>query len=43
MGGVDGLALGQLWESLKSPAEIVTQAWLPSHDLYLPLIVRDYQ
>lgn len=41
-GGVDGLVLGELWESLKSPAEIVAQAWLPSHDVYLPLIVRDY-
>ena len=39
-GGVDGLRLGELWESLKSPPEIVAMAWLPDYPFYLPLVMR---
>jgi hypothetical protein len=39
-GGVDGLALGGLWEGLKSPPELVAQAWWPDHRRYLPLVYR---
>ena len=38
-GGVDGLALGGLWESLKSPPQVMAQAWLPNYPAYLPLIL----
>jgi uncharacterized repeat protein (TIGR01451 family) len=41
-GGVDGLALGGLWESLKSPPELMAQAWLPSHPSYLPLVLKQH-
>jgi hypothetical protein len=41
-GGVDGLALSSLWESLKSPPELIAQAWLPSYDTHLPLVVRQH-
>lgn len=41
-GGVDGLALGSLWASLKSPPELMAQAWLPSHPLYLPLTLKQH-
>jgi hypothetical protein len=36
------LALGGLWESLKSPPELVAQAWLPSHPFYLPLVSKQH-
>jgi hypothetical protein len=39
-GGVDGLALGELWESSKSPPMLMARAWAPSHDLYLPVILQ---
>jgi uncharacterized repeat protein (TIGR01451 family) len=39
-GGVDGLALSSLWESLKSPAEVIARAWLPRYDVHLPLVLR---
>jgi hypothetical protein len=40
-GGIDGLSLGQLWEKSKSPPQVVTQAWYPSFDVYLPLIEKN--
>jgi hypothetical protein len=39
-GGIDGLALAELWASLKSPPEVMARAWVPSFDLYLPIIRR---
>jgi hypothetical protein len=39
-GGVDGLALGQLWDGLKSPPQIMAQAFIPSYLVYLPLVGR---
>ncbi len=39
-GGVDGLALAELWASLKSPPQVVARAWVPSWDIYLPIISR---
>ena len=39
-GGVDGLALGELWAGLKSPPQVMARAWAPSFDIYLPLILR---
>jgi hypothetical protein len=39
-GGVDGLALGGLWSSLPSPPEAMARAWLPSHNQYLPLVLK---
>ncbi len=40
LGGVDGLALGDMWEKSKSPPVIMTQAWVPSYVFYLPVILR---
>ncbi len=40
-GGVDGLALGDLWENSKSPPVVMAQAWSPSFDVYLPLVAVD--
>jgi len=39
-GGLDGLALSNLWQSLKSPPEMMARAWVPSHDLYLPVLFK---
>jgi len=39
-GGVDGQSLAQLWQGLKSPPQVMTVAWDPSYDRYLPLIYR---
>ena len=39
-GGVDGQALGTLWDSLKSPPEIVAQTWLPNNRHYIPAVLR---
>jgi uncharacterized repeat protein (TIGR01451 family) len=39
-GGVDGLALGGLWSGLKSPPQVMTQAWTPRFDVCLPFIFR---
>ena len=39
-GGVDGLALGELWDSSKSPPVAMARAWAPSHDRYLPIIMQ---
>lgn len=39
-GGIDGLAMAQLWASLKSPPEVMARAWAPSSENYLPLIRR---
>ncbi len=40
-GGVDGLSLGALWEGLKSPPEIVAQAWLPDYQRFLPAVLQN--
>ena len=40
-GGVDGLSLGALWDSLKSPPEIIAQAWLPDNRQYLPTVFQN--
>jgi hypothetical protein len=40
-GGVDGLALGGLWDSLKSPPEVMAQAWWPDYRLDLPSVHRN--
>lgn len=37
-GGIDGLALAELWASLKSPPEVMARAWVPSFEMYLPII-----
>jgi hypothetical protein len=39
-GGVDGLALGQLWEVLKSTPQIVARAYYPSYPVFFPMIAR---
>jgi hypothetical protein len=39
-GGVDGATLGELWETAKSPPEVMAVAWFPDFSLYLPLIYR---
>jgi len=38
--GVDGLALGQLWDGLKSPPQVMAQAFVPVFHQYLPLVGR---
>lgn len=40
-GGVDGLSLGQLWESSKSPPVIMAQAWDPNFLMFLPVAFND--
>jgi hypothetical protein len=39
-GGVDGLALGQLWRELMSPPRIVAQAQTPNLTFFFPLIAK---
>jgi uncharacterized repeat protein (TIGR01451 family) len=39
-GGVDAVTLGTLWDTLKSPSEVVAKAWYPNYPFYLPLIRR---
>jgi hypothetical protein len=39
-GGVDGLALRELWETSKSPPEVVGRAWLPDYPVFLPLVLQ---
>jgi hypothetical protein len=39
-GGVDGLTLGALWDSSKSPPEVMAMAWVPDFPFYLPLVLR---
>jgi hypothetical protein len=39
-GGVDGAALGELWEASKSPPEAMATAWFPNYPHYLPLVMR---
>lgn len=39
-GGVDGEALGALWEESKSPPVLMGTAFDPSEDLYLPIIFK---
>jgi hypothetical protein len=41
MGGVDGVTLGSLWESSKSPPEVMAIVFTPGHLRYLPLVYRD--
>jgi uncharacterized repeat protein (TIGR01451 family) len=41
-GGVDGLALGSLWDDSKSPPEMMAIVFAPGHSQYLPLIYRDW-
>jgi uncharacterized repeat protein (TIGR01451 family) len=39
-GGVDGVTLGALWESAKSPPEVMAVARFPDFLFYLPLVLR---
>ena len=39
-GGLDGIALGQLWDSSRSPPQIVDRVYLPSLETYLPVMPR---
>jgi hypothetical protein len=39
-GGLDGTALGALWDSSKSAPEVVGRAWFPNYPVYLPIIRR---
>jgi hypothetical protein len=39
-GSVDGETLGELWESSKSPPEIVARTGAPLISVYLPMVVR---
>ena len=40
-GGVDGEALGAMWEESKSPPVLMEMAFEPSLDLYLPIIFKN--
>jgi uncharacterized repeat protein (TIGR01451 family) len=40
-GGVDGNAVGGLWDVSKSPPEIMALAWFPNHACFLPVVIRD--
>ncbi len=39
-GGVDGWFLGEMWETSKSPPQIVAVAFWPSFEVFLPLLAR---
>ena len=39
-GGADGATLGQLWDDLPSPPELIAVAMVPERPLFLPLIAR---
>ena len=39
-GGLDGATLGNLWDSSKSPPEVMAAAFDPSLDTYFPLIFK---
>jgi hypothetical protein len=41
-GGADGSTLGDLWDSSKSPPEIIGMATAPSLPIYLPVIMKDF-
>jgi hypothetical protein len=40
IGGVDGEALYELWESNPSPPQVMGRAWWPRRSFYLPLILK---
>ena len=40
-GGLDGAILGTLWESSKSPPEVMAIAFFPSIPTYLPIIFKE--
>jgi hypothetical protein len=39
-GGVDGHTVGELWDVSKSPPEVMTLAWFPSHTCFLPVVLK---
>jgi hypothetical protein len=39
-GGVDGVTLGELWETSKSPPEVMAVTWFPGYPRYLPIVFR---
>jgi len=39
-GGVDGETLGTLWETSKSPPQLVATEIFPTHSIYLPVVLR---
>ena len=39
-GGVDGSTLGALWDTSKSPPEVMAVAFIPSYPTYLPIIFK---
>ncbi len=39
-GGVDGETLGRLWDTIKSPPEVMAVAWSPGWSFYLPIVLR---
>jgi hypothetical protein len=39
-GGLDGVALGELWESSKSPPQVMVIALYPNYPRFLPLLMR---
>jgi hypothetical protein len=39
-GGVDGLVLGELWDGLKSPPQVMTVAYNQAFSTYLPMVGR---
>jgi uncharacterized repeat protein (TIGR01451 family) len=41
-GGVDGVTLGSLWDTSKSPPEIMAIAFYTENPIYLPTISRDW-
>ncbi len=39
-GSVDAVTLGTLWDTLKSPPEIIVQGWIPNYPVYLPMLEK---
>jgi len=39
-GGVDGLALSELWKKSKSPPQVMARTSMPKFDIYLPVISK---
>ena len=39
-GGIDGLTLGELWETSKSPPEVMAVAWYPGYVNFFPVMFK---
>jgi hypothetical protein len=40
-GGIDGVALKNLWDASKSPPAVMAKAWYPNYVFYVPALLRN--